>query len=57
MVETMSWFAVAVIAVFAVIGFTGVVVTSVLTLVRALRHQAPPAQAEATKSHRYASAA
>jgi len=34
MVEFVSWFGVAIIALFAVVGFTGVVVTSVLTLVR-----------------------
>ena len=37
MVEFVSWFGVAVIALFAVVGFTGVVATSVLTAVRALR--------------------
>lgn len=40
MVEIVSWFGVAVIALFAVVGFTGVVVTSVLTAVRALRRPA-----------------
>ena len=44
MVEFVSWFGVAVIALFAVVGFTGVVVTSVLTAVRAVRHHAAPAQ-------------
>jgi hypothetical protein len=43
MVEIVSWFGVAVIALFAFVGFTGVVVTSVLTAVRALRR---PATAE-----------
>jgi len=36
MVEFVSWVGVAVIALFAVVGFTGVVVTSGLTLVRML---------------------
>jgi hypothetical protein len=39
MVEFVSWFGVAVIGLFAVVGFTGVVVTSVLTVVRALRRR------------------
>ena len=37
MVEFVSWIGVAVIALFAVVGFTGVVATSVLSVVRALR--------------------
>ena len=41
MVEFVSWIGVAVIALFAVVGFTGVVATSVLTVVRALRRTAP----------------
>ena len=43
MVQFVSWFGVAVIALFAVVGFTGVVATSVLTVVRAVRR---PATAE-----------
>ena len=39
MVEFVSWIGVAVIALFAVVGFTGVVATSVLTVVRALRRR------------------
>jgi hypothetical protein len=39
MVEFVSWIGVAVIALFAVVGFTGVVGTSVLTVVRSLRHR------------------
>ena len=39
MVELVSWVFVAVIALLAVVGFTGVVVTSVLTVVRGLRHR------------------
>ena len=42
MVEIVSWFGVAVIALFAVVGFTGVVVTSVLTVVRRIRGVQPP---------------
>ena len=34
MVEFVSWFGVAIIALFAIVGFTGVVVTSGLTVVR-----------------------
>jgi hypothetical protein len=37
MVEIVSWIGVAFIALFAVVGFTGVVATSVLTAVRTLR--------------------
>ncbi|WP_157545085.1 hypothetical protein [Nocardioides halotolerans] len=44
MVEFVSWFGVAVIALFAVVGFTGVVATSVLTAVRALRHRDAPVE-------------
>jgi hypothetical protein len=47
MVEFVSWVGVAIIAVFALVGFLGVVATSVLTVVRALRHQAPVKSAEA----------
>jgi hypothetical protein len=42
MVEFVSWTCVAIIALFALVGFLGVVATSVLTAVRALRHQAAP---------------
>ena len=54
MVEFVSWFGVVIIGVFAVIGFTGVVVTSLITAVRALRR---PHTAEAAEAPRYASAA
>jgi len=37
MVEIVSWIGVALIALGALVGFTGVVATSVLTLVRAVR--------------------
>lgn len=37
MIEFVSWIGVAVIALFAAVGFTGVVATSVLSLVRAVR--------------------
>ncbi len=46
MVEFVSWIGVAVIALFAVVGFTGVAVTSALTAVRALRRQAPTQRVE-----------
>jgi hypothetical protein len=58
MVEIVSWFGVGIIALFAVVGFTGVVATSVLSGVRVLRGQAVPAEAPgASESPRYASAA
>lgn len=41
MVEFVGWIGVAVIALFSVVGFTGVVVTSVMTVVRAVRRPAP----------------
>jgi hypothetical protein len=47
MVEFVSWIGVAVIALFALVGFLGVVATSVLTVVRRLRHTAPGEAAEA----------
>ena len=40
MVDFVSWAGVVVIAIFSIVGFTGVVVTSVLTVVRALRRPA-----------------
>ena len=43
MVEIVSWLGVAVIALFAVVGFVGVVATTVLTVVRRLRGTTPPA--------------
>jgi hypothetical protein len=46
MVEFVSWIGVAVIALFAAVGFAGVVATSVLTVVRALRRPAPAEHAE-----------
>ncbi len=55
MVEFVSWFGVAVIALFAVVGFTGVVATSALTVVRSLRHRELPV--EAAKSRHLSSAA
>jgi uncharacterized iron-regulated membrane protein len=55
MVEIVSWIGVAVIALFAVVGFTGVVVTTFLTAVRSLRHRA--VTVEAADAPRYASAA
>ena len=41
MVEIVSWLGVAVIALFAVVGFVGVVATSVLTVVRRFRADVP----------------
>jgi hypothetical protein len=55
MVEFVSWFGVAVVALFAVVGFTGVVATSVLTAVRGLRHRDLPV--EAAEAPHYISAA
>jgi hypothetical protein len=55
MVEIVSWFGVAVIALFALVGFTGVVATSVLTAVRAVRHT--PAPVDAADAPHLASAA
>ena len=40
MVEFVCWIGVVVIALFAAVGFTGVVATSVLSIVRALRRTA-----------------
>jgi hypothetical protein len=54
MVDIVSWIGVAVIALLAVVGFTGVVATGLLTLVRTLRHRGVRADAEAP---RYAPAA
>jgi hypothetical protein len=54
MVEFVSWFGVAVIALFALVGFTGVVVTSVLTAVRMLRHETPAEPAPAREVARAA---
>jgi hypothetical protein len=48
MVEFVSWIGVVVIAIFAAVGFTGVVATIMLTVVRALRRPAP---AEHVKVH------
>jgi hypothetical protein len=55
MVEFVSWVGVAIIAVFALVGFLGVVAASVLTAVRALRREAPVQPSEARE--RVASAA
>jgi hypothetical protein len=46
MVEFVSWIGVVVIAIFGVVGFTGVVATSVLTVVRALRRTTPAEHVE-----------
>jgi hypothetical protein len=45
MVEIVSWVGVALIALGALVGFTGVVATTVLTLVRSLRRTAPDGRA------------
>lgn len=50
MVEIISWIGVAVIALGALVGFTGVVATSVLTVVRRVRRPAP--QRSAAPAHR-----
>jgi hypothetical protein len=55
MVDIVSWMGVAVIALFAVVGFTGVVVTSLMTAYRALRHREAPVAAP--EAPRYISAA
>jgi|1186.fasta_scaffold221992_2 hypothetical protein len=55
MVEFVSWAFVAVIGVFALVGFLGVVATSVVTVVRALRREA--AQQPTESRERIASAA
>ena len=49
MVDFVSWAGVVVIALFAVVGFTGVVVTSVLTAVRALRRPSAPVEQVAVR--------
>jgi hypothetical protein len=46
MVEFVSWIGVVVIALGAVVGFTGVVATNVLSVVRALRRTAPAEHVE-----------
>jgi hypothetical protein len=52
MVEFVSWFGVAVIALFALMGFTGVVATTVLTAYRALRGRpTSPRPAETLKPY------
>lgn len=52
MVEIVSWIGVAVIALFAVVGFAGVVATSALTVVRKVRHTPPPTRTvEAPRRH------
>ena len=55
MVEIVSWFGVAIIALFALVGFAGVVATSVLTLVRHARRGS--VAVEAAEAPRLASAA
>jgi hypothetical protein len=46
MVEFVSWIGVVVIALFAAVGFTGVVASVVLTAVRALHRTAPAGHVE-----------
>jgi hypothetical protein len=55
MVEIVSWIGVAVIALFALVGFAGVVATSVLTVVRRVRHVPPPRRVD--ERHHMASTA
>jgi hypothetical protein len=57
MVQFVSWFGVAIIGLFATVGFLGVVATSLLTAVRALRHTAPGGSVEPVESPHYASVA
>jgi len=57
MVEFVAWFGVAVIALFSVVGFVGVVATSVLTVVRQVRHVAPPQRVVADDRQHVSSAA
>jgi hypothetical protein len=42
MVGFVAWFAVGIVALFSLVGFTGVVATSAVTVVRRVRHQPPP---------------
>lgn len=49
MVEFVSWLGVAIIALFALVGFLGVTVTTVVSAVRVLRHRAPVRSAETYK--------
>ena len=42
MVDVVAWFAVGIVALFSLVGFTGVVATSAITVVRRVRHQPPP---------------
>jgi hypothetical protein len=46
MVEFVSWIGVAIIALFAVVGFTGVVATSVVTAVRTMHRHVPAERVE-----------
>jgi hypothetical protein len=55
MVEFVSWVAVAIIGLFALVGFVGVVATTLLSAVRILRGQSAVKPAEARE--RVASAA
>ena len=49
MVEFVSWAGVAIIALFALVGFLGVMVTTVISAVRVLRQHAAVQRAEAYK--------
>jgi hypothetical protein len=55
-VEFASWVPVAVIGLFAVVGFAGVVATSALTVVRSLRHRHVPVEGEAQAPHYFSAA-
>ena len=55
MVEIVSWFGVAVIALFALVGFAGVVATSVLSVVRYARRG--PVSVDVAETPQLASAA
>jgi hypothetical protein len=56
MVEFVSWAGVAIIALLALVGFLGVMVTTLISAVRVLRHHPQPAQ-RAENRKRVASAA
>jgi hypothetical protein len=57
MVDFVAWFGVAVIALFSVVGFVGVVATSALTVVRRVRHVPPPQRVTVDEREHVSSAA
>jgi hypothetical protein len=54
MVDLVAWFAVGIVALFSVVGFTGVVATSAITVVRWVRDVPPPQRVD---EHEHVSAA